>query len=32
SNQAHRPFIKVGGYEEKVKRVVIKVKNLGYKE
>jgi len=26
SNQAHRPFIKVGGYE-KVKRIVIKVRN-----
>lgn len=28
SNQAHRPFIKVGGYEEKVKRIVIKVRNI----
>jgi biofilm protein TabA len=27
SNQAHRPFIKVGGYEQKVKRIVIKVRN-----
>jgi len=26
SNQAHRPFVKVGGYE-KVKRIVIKVRN-----
>jgi len=32
SNQAHRPFVKVGGYEEKVKRIVIKVRNIGYKE
>ncbi len=27
SNEAHRPFIKLGGYDEKVKRVVIKVRN-----
>lgn len=26
SNQAHRPFVKVGGYE-KVKRIVIKIRN-----
>ncbi|MEJ7740039.1 MAG: YhcH/YjgK/YiaL family protein [Chitinophagaceae bacterium] len=31
SNQAHRPFIKVGGYEN-VKRIVIKVRNVYEKE